>query len=86
VLRRGWYIDPLYARIVETPGRALAAFSAFVVDSKLIDGVVNGLGAVVRFGGSRLRTVQTGYVRNYALVIAAGAVLVLGYVVAKIGI
>jgi hypothetical protein len=30
--------------------------------------------------------VQTGYVRNYALVIAAGAVLLLAYVVSRIGI
>ncbi len=86
VLRNGWYVDDLYAAIIETPGRLLAAFSAFVLDTKVIDGAVNGVGSLVRNGGDRLRRVQTGYVRNYALGVAAGAVLILGYVVARAGV
>ena len=39
---------------------------------------MNGVGrSRVQGGGSRLRVVQTGYVRNYALGIAVGAVLLL---------
>jgi NADH-quinone oxidoreductase subunit L len=83
VLRHAWYVDELYQRIVEAPGRALANFSAFVVDAKIIDGTVNGVGALVRAGGSRLRTVQSGFVRNYALAIAVGAVAILAYAVAR---
>ena len=83
VLRRAWYVDELYQRIVEAPGRALANFSAFVVDAKIIDGTVNGVGALVRAGGSRLRTVQTGFVRSYALAVAVGAVAILAYAVAR---
>jgi NADH-quinone oxidoreductase subunit L len=86
VLRHGWYVDDLYAAVIETPGRLLAAFSAFVLDTKIIDGAVNGVGAVVRGTGDRLRAVQTGYVRNYALAVAAGAVLLLGYVVSRVGV
>ncbi|MDQ6910704.1 MAG: NADH-quinone oxidoreductase subunit L, partial [Actinomycetota bacterium] len=86
VLRRAWYVDPLYASIVEKPGRVLADVSAFVVDKRIIDGAVNGVAGAVRFGGSRLRAVQTGYVRNYALAVAAGAVLLLAYVVSRVGI
>jgi NADH-quinone oxidoreductase subunit L len=85
-LKNGWYVDDLYAAVIETPGRLIAAFSAFVVDVKIIDGAVNGVGALVRNGGDRLRRVQTGYVRNYALGVAAGAVLILGYVVARAGV
>jgi NADH-quinone oxidoreductase subunit L len=85
VLRRAWYVDELYRRIIETPGRALANFSAFVVDTKVIDGTVNGVGALVRAGGSRLRTVQSGFVRNYALAVAVGAVAILAYAVARAG-
>jgi NADH-quinone oxidoreductase subunit L len=85
VLRRAWYVDELYQRIVEAPGRALANFSAFVVDAKVIDGTVNGVGALVRAGGSRLRTVQSGFVRNYALGVAIGAVAILAYAVARAG-
>jgi NADH-quinone oxidoreductase subunit L len=86
VLKNGWYVDDLYAAIIETPGRLIAAFSAFVIDTKVIDGAVNGLGSLVRNGGDRLRRVQTGYVRNYALGVAVGAVLILGYVAARAGV
>jgi NADH-quinone oxidoreductase subunit L len=85
VLRHAWYVDELYQRIIEAPGRALANFSAFVVDAKVIDGTVNGVGALVRAGGSRLRTVQSGFVRNYALAVAVGAVAILAYAVARAG-
>ena len=85
VLRRGWYVDTLYSAIVETPGRLLSAWSAYVLDMKVIDGAVNGVASLVRAGGSRLRAVQSGYVRNYALAVASGAVLVLGYVVVRSG-
>jgi NADH-quinone oxidoreductase subunit L len=83
VLRKAWYVDELYQKIVEAPGRALANFSAFVVDAKIIDGTVNGVGALVRAGGSRLRTVQSGFVRSYALAVAVGAVAILAYAVAR---
>jgi NADH-quinone oxidoreductase subunit L len=85
VLRRAWYVDGIYAALVEKPGRLLAAWSAFFFDQKVIDGVVNGVGSLVRASGNRLRAVQSGYVRNYALAVASGAVLVLGYVVVRGG-
>ena len=82
-LQNAWYVDGLYQKIVEAPGRALANFSAFVVDAKIIDGTVNGVGALVRAGGSRLRTIQSGFVRSYALAVAVGAVAILAYAVAR---
>ncbi|HEX2192564.1 MAG TPA: NADH-quinone oxidoreductase subunit L, partial [Acidimicrobiales bacterium] len=85
VLRQAWGVDALYSAVIETPGRLLSAFSAFVVDQKIIDGAVNGVAALVRAGGSRLRAAQSGYVRNYALAVASGAALVLGYVVVRGG-
>ena len=69
--------------VVEAPSRALANFSAFFIDAKVIDGTVNGIGAAVRAGGGRLRRVQTGFVRNYALAVAVGAVAALAYAVAR---
>ena len=68
------------------PGRALSAFAAYVVDARIIDGIVNGTGAVVRAGGGVLRKVQTGYVRNYALGVAFGATLLLGWVMVRAGV
>jgi hypothetical protein len=39
----------------------------------------------VRGGGRHLRRLQTGYVRNYALGVAAGAAILLGYVMLRVG-
>jgi NADH-quinone oxidoreductase subunit L len=54
-----------------------------VVDNKIIDGAVNGVASVFRTSGGVVRRVQTGYVRNYALGIMAGAVLLLAYVLTR---
>jgi NADH-quinone oxidoreductase subunit L len=44
-------------------------------DAKGLDGIVNGLAAAVGGISSRLRRMQTGYVRSYALSMLGGAVL-----------
>jgi len=69
-----YYIDDVYGTLVVAPGKLLAAFSAFVFDKRIVDGAVNGVGAVVRRVAASLRPLQTGYVRTYALTIAAGAI------------
>ncbi|HEX4979328.1 MAG TPA: NADH-quinone oxidoreductase subunit L [Acidimicrobiales bacterium] len=78
-LRRAWYVDAGYSSLMGGPGRWVADKLAFVVDKRVVDGAVNGVAAVVRGGGTQLRRLQTGYVRNYALGIAGGVVLVLAY-------
>ena len=82
-LKRAWYVDWAYAHVIEKPGLALSNFTATVIDKGVIDGAVNGVATLVRGGGSQLRKLQTGYVRNYALGIAAGTVAVLAYVVVR---
>ncbi|MFN2504091.1 MAG: NADH-quinone oxidoreductase subunit L [Acidimicrobiales bacterium] len=83
VLRRAWGVDDFYSAVVGGPVRRLAAWSADVFDRRVIDGAVNGVAALVRAGGGRLRIVQSGYVRSYALAVAIGAVGILGFVVAR---
>jgi NADH-quinone oxidoreductase subunit L len=85
VLKRAWGIDALYAFIFGTGGGLVAAESA-AIDKAVIDGAVNGTGNAVRLGGEQLRRLQTGYVRNYALGFAAGAVVLLGYAVTRMGL
>jgi NADH:ubiquinone oxidoreductase subunit 5 (subunit L)/multisubunit Na+/H+ antiporter MnhA subunit len=70
----------VYSTLIVTPGKAAAAFAAYVVDAKVIDGVVNGLGGGTRKLAAVGRRVQTGFVRNYALAFLAGGVAVLVYV------
>jgi len=78
-LRRALYLDTAYAAFFGGPGRWLAGKTAYVVDAKVVDGAVNGVAAIVRSSGTQLRKLQTGYVRNYALGITAGIVLLLAW-------
>jgi NADH-quinone oxidoreductase subunit L len=78
VLQHAWYVDQGLSAAVDGPVEATAEGAA-TFDRRGIDGLVNGIGSVVRGGGTRLRAVQTGYVRNYALGISVGAVLLLAF-------
>ena len=82
-LRRVWFINELYDAVIGRPGARLAEFSSTVVDGKVIDGAVNGVATLVRRSGSAVRRVQTGYVRNYALWIAVGVVLLLAFMLTR---
>jgi NADH-quinone oxidoreductase subunit L len=84
VLANGWYIDSAIAAFVAGPGtRFFAAVAWF--DEHIIDGAVNGVAVLVRGSGDRIRRLQTGYVRNYALGLAGGAVVLLLYVAVRGG-
>jgi NADH-quinone oxidoreductase subunit L len=48
-----------------------------VFDVKFIDGIVNGLGALAMGLGALFRKIQTGYVRNYAMAMTFGGLLIL---------
>src|SRR5207244_12086761 len=86
VLPRAWSADGAVSALVGGPGTEVAEVLADKVDAGVIDGAVNGLAALVRGAGARLRRVQTGYVRNYALGVACGAVLLLPYAVVWCGV
>ena len=64
----------------------LAAFSSAVIDNRVIDGAVNGVGALARLGGLGLRKVQNGYVRTYALGLLAGAVVLIAFIIYRAGV
>jgi NADH-quinone oxidoreductase subunit L len=82
-LQRVWYWDDFYDAVIGRPGQAFAQFCANVVDTKVIDGAVNGVAAAVRSVGGQVRRVQSGYVRNYALGIALGLAIVIVIVVSR---
>jgi NADH-quinone oxidoreductase subunit L len=86
ILLRAWRVDETISAAVDGPGRAAAAFTADVVDARGIDGAVNGVATLVAEAGTRLRSVQTGYVRSYALGIAAGAVALLAWFISRSGL
>ena len=79
----GYWVDQVYGRTIVGPGLALSEWSARVLDQRVIDGLVNGLGLVVRRSGARLRPLQSGLVRSYGALLAAGAVVVVGWIVVR---
>jgi NADH-quinone oxidoreductase subunit L len=73
--RRDLYGDALNEALFMRPGQYLTRTLVWF-DNRGVDGLVNGLAAL--FGGlsGRLRRVQTGFVRSYALSMAFGAAFV----------
>ncbi len=78
LLKNAYEADTVVDTLIVKPSRLLAD-NAFTVDRNIVDGAVNGVATLVGKGGARLRTVQTGYVRSYALMVAGGAALLLAY-------
>ncbi|HZT66566.1 MAG TPA: NADH-quinone oxidoreductase subunit L [Acidimicrobiales bacterium] len=85
LLANNYYADDFYSRVFTSGGGAMSRFLAAAVDNRVIDGTVNGVAALARGGGTVLRRAQTGYVRNYALGIAAGTVVILGFMLSRAG-
>ncbi|HVF18968.1 MAG TPA: NADH-quinone oxidoreductase subunit L [Mycobacteriales bacterium] len=76
-LRKKLYFDSVYESVLMRPGQYLARALVYV-DGRGIDGAVNGIAALVGGTSGRLRRVQTGFVRSYALGMLGGAVLLVG--------
>ncbi len=78
--RNNLYFDALNEAVLMRPGQYLTRALVFA-DRRGIDGVVSGIAAGIGGGSGRLRRVQNGFVRSYALSILVGATLVLGALV-----
>jgi len=74
--RRDLYANAINEALIATPGTWLARFLVYV-DNRGVDGVVNGTAALLGGSSGRLRRLQTGFVRSYALTMLGGAVLVI---------
>jgi NADH-quinone oxidoreductase subunit L len=84
-LRRAWYFDALVSATVSGPLRLAASGLAFVMDRKVVDGLVNGTARALGASGRVLRHLQNGYVRTYALGIGVGLVVLLTYLTFRVG-
>jgi NADH-quinone oxidoreductase subunit L len=72
--RKDLYGDALNESVLMRPGQWLTRLSVFF-DGRGIDGLVNTIAATIGGTSGRLRRVQTGYARSYALSMLIGAVL-----------
>jgi NADH-quinone oxidoreductase subunit L len=69
-----YYVDEVYDRTLVRPLAGLARFSWKGIDTVVIDGTLNATAFFTEIAGDLLRFVQTGNVRNYGLLVLAGAV------------
>jgi NADH-quinone oxidoreductase subunit L len=81
--RNRLYIDSAYEFLFTGVGKVVATALAFVVDTVWIDGIVNNVGRLMALLSAQVRRVQTGYVRNYALGVLAGGVMLVGLLVGR---
>jgi NADH-quinone oxidoreductase subunit L len=72
--RKDLYGDAFNESVLMRPGQWLTRLSVYF-DSRGVDGLVNTMAAVIGGSSGRLRRIQTGFVRSYALSMLIGAVL-----------
>ncbi len=75
--RKDLYQDQVNEALLMRPGIHLTRSLVFA-DSKGVDGAAGGLAALVGGTSSRLRKLQNGFARSYALTMLAGVVAILG--------
>jgi NADH-quinone oxidoreductase subunit L len=84
VLERKFYFDELYDGLFYWPAVGISRAFYWVVEGPLVGGSIAGVAGLTRWAGGRVRLLQTGLVRAYALALACGvAVLVLVFVAVK---
>jgi NADH-quinone oxidoreductase subunit L len=76
VLENKWYVDELYDKVIVNPLHQFGGFLKNIIDNKVIDGVVNGVGRVVNYGSRQLRLLQSGQIGNYVLLMVVSMVLI----------
>jgi NADH-quinone oxidoreductase subunit L len=79
--RRNLYADAFNETLFMRPGMWLDRFLVWL-DNRGVDGAVNGVAAAFGGGSGRLRRLQTGFVRSYALSMLGGSVLIVGALLA----
>jgi NADH-quinone oxidoreductase subunit L len=80
LLLNKYYVDEIYNAIVVQPIKLISTGALWKgVDAGLIDGAVNGVGALVSGTSNVMRRLQTGSIRTYAASLFLGAVAILGW-------
>ncbi|MDQ7782247.1 MAG: NADH-quinone oxidoreductase subunit L [Desulfomonilaceae bacterium] len=78
-----YWVDQLYDILFVN---SIVKFSRFLwkaFDDAVVDGIVNGLARLTRGFGGVLRQLQSGLVKDYALSIMVGVVVIIGYLVLR---
>ena len=77
-LENAMYVDSTYARVVD--GIGTSSFQgAADIDKRFVDGTVNTVGKLTMRLGRLIRPAQSGYIRNYAVGVALGALVLVAF-------
>jgi NADH-quinone oxidoreductase subunit L len=79
--RRDLYANAINETLIARPGTWLSRALVYV-DNKGVDGVVNGTAALLGGSSGRMRRLQTGFVRSYAMSMLGGTVLLVAALLA----
>jgi len=82
LLQDAWGFDQRVSEFMGGPGRKL--FTSFAwFDKTVIDGAVNGTGRLTQLLGTKMRVLQTGLIRTYALGLVLGGIIVVIYFITR---
>jgi NADH-quinone oxidoreductase subunit L len=70
-------VDNFYNNVFVRGGKAFSTFLWKFMDVRVVDGLVNGIAGGFGVLSNRLRGLQSGYVRSYALTMLLGVVIVI---------
>ena len=80
LLLNKYYVDEIYDATIVQPIHVVSREGLWRgFDVRVVDGAVNGAGAIVAASAAALRRLQTGSVRTYAGSLFVGVIVVLGY-------
>lgn len=74
-----FYLDEIYDTIIRKPLDAFSTFFYKIIDNKVIDGLVNGLGWTANEGSKSLRLLQSGNVGYYIIMMVVGVAALMLY-------
>jgi len=83
ILAAKLWVDELYNVLVVRPFRRIARFLGNVFDVTIIDGGVDGIAGLIARLSAGMRQLQTGYIRNCALIFLLGVAALIGYFVLR---
>lgn len=72
-----YFVDELYQKGIMRPFLALSGFLTRVVEIRMFDGAINGIGRIMIWTGSVLRYIQTGHVGFYIFMMLLGIIVIL---------
>ena len=83
VVHNKYFVDELYIAVFVKGLFGIGRICKNFFDETIIDGAINGVAAGFSGVGGIIRRVQNGLVQGYAFAMIAGAILVIGYLIAR---